>query len=89
MRSFFSSRPFKTYKTISENLRSYERKLNGIENKLFADWTSELMEYLAQINGFDSNALSEMYLPGYYLQMSLMKSEINKMYEKNKESKGE
>lgn len=85
----FSSRPFKTYKTISENLRSYERKLNGIENKLFADWTSELMEYLAQINGFDSNALSEMYLPGYYLQMSFMKSEINKMYEKNKESKGE
>ena len=85
----FSSRPAKTYKTINENLKPYEKKLNGVENKLFTEWTSELMEYLTEANGFNSNALSEMYLPGYYLQMSLMKAEIKKVYEKIKESKGE
>lgn len=85
----FSSRPAKTYKTINENLKPYEKKLNGIENKLFTEWTSELMGYLAEANGFNSNALSEMYLPGYYLQMAFMKAEIKKVYEKIKESKGE
>lgn len=76
----FSSRPAKTLKTIRQNLISYEKKLSGFELKKFEEWTEEIMIPLAD-SGYDNVALSEMYLPGYYLQMEHMKDSFNKKKE--------
>lgn len=73
----FSSRPAKTSQTIRQNLISYEKKLSDFEQKKFDDWTREIMVDLAE-NGYDNAALSEMYLPGYYLQMEEMKNSFKK-----------
>lgn len=75
----YSSRPAKTAKTIRENLIAYEKKLNGFELKKFEEWTGEIMSHLTP-DRYDNRALSEYYLPGYYLQMEYMK----KAFQKNK-----
>lgn len=68
----YSSRPRKTLKIIHERMLVYEEKLNDFTRKKFESWIGEIMLCLAE-NGFDNTALSEMYLPGYYLQMEEMK----------------
>lgn len=73
----YSSRPAKTFKTIKQNLVAYEKKLSSFEIMKFEDWTSEIMSHFTE-NEFDSRALSEMYLPGYYQQMEYMKKEFQK-----------
>ena len=73
----YSSRPAKTFKTIKQNLVAYEKKLSDFEMMKFEDWTSEIMSHFAE-NEFDSRALSEMYLPGYYQQMEYMKKAFQK-----------
>ena len=73
----FSSRPAKTAKTIQQNLIAYEKKLNDFEQMKFENWEREIMIRLAN-NGFDNTALSEFYLPGYYLQMEEMKQVFQK-----------
>ena len=78
----FSSRPAKTSQTIRQNLISYEKKLSDYERKKFDEWAGEIMVCLAE-HGYDNAALSEMYLPGYYLQMEEMKNE----FYKNREQK--
>lgn len=72
----YSSRPAKTAQTIKQNLIAYERKLEGYELKQFEEWAEEIMVCLA--DGFDNTALSERYLPGYYLQMDNMKNAFQK-----------
>lgn len=72
----YSSRPAKTAKTIKQNLIVYERKLNGYELKEFEEWECEIMTQLG--NGFDNTALSEKYLPGYFLQLDEMKKAFQK-----------
>ena len=73
----YSSRPASTFKTIKENLVAYERKLNGYELMKFEEWTGEIMGCFVG-HGFDNAALTEKYLPGYYLQMEYMKKEFHK-----------
>lgn len=73
----FSSRPAKTAKTIQQNMIAYEKKLNDFEQMKFENWEREIMIRLAN-NGFDNTALSEFYLPGYYLQMEEMKQVFQK-----------
>lgn len=73
----YSSRPATTFKTIKQNLVSYERKLSDFELKKFEDWTGEIMAHFAK-NDFSNTALSEMYLPGYYQQMEYMKKAFQK-----------
>lgn len=80
----YSSRPAKTYKTIKQNLVAYEKKLSNYEQKKFEEWTGEIMVHLAD-NGFDNAALSEMYLPGYYLQMEDMKKAFQKKEQETNE----
>lgn len=78
----FSSRPAKTAQTIRQNLISYEKKLSDYERKKFDEWTGEIMVCLSE-HGYDNVALSEMYLPGYYLQME----EMRNAFYKNREQK--
>lgn len=73
----YSSRPAKTLQTIRQNLISYEKKLSGYEQKKFEEWAEEIMKFLAR-KGYNNTALSEMYLPGYYLQMEYMKNSFKK-----------
>lgn len=73
----YSSRPAKTFKTIKQNLVSYEKKLRDFELIKFEDWTSEIMSHFAE-NEFDNRALSELYLVGYYQQMESMKKAFQK-----------
>lgn len=73
----YSSRPAKTFQTIKQNMIPYEKKLSEFELKKFQDWTGEIMVHLAG-KGFDNKALSEMYLPGYYLQTEYMKQTFQK-----------
>ena len=80
----YSSRPAKTLKTIKQNLISYEKKLKDYELKKFEEWAGEIMTHLAD-KGFDNRPLSEMYLPGYYLQMEYMKSELQNFKAKENE----
>ena len=75
----YSSRPAKTFQTIRQNLNAYERKLKDYEHKRFEEWMGEIMAQLGKLkNGFDNTALSERYLPGYYLQMEYMKDAFQK-----------
>lgn len=73
----YSSRPAKTLKTLKQNLVSYEKKLSDYEISRFEEWTGEIMLHLAG-DGFSNAALSELYLPGYYLQMESMKQAFQK-----------
>lgn len=77
----YSMRPAATFRTLKENLMPYMKKLNSYELKCFEDWTQEIMASLADV-GFDNHALSEWYLPAYYLQMQNMKEHF-KMSHKN------
>lgn len=83
----YSSRPAKTSKTIKQNLIAYEKKLSDFERSKFEEWTTEIMVHLAG-EGFNNTALSEMYLPGYYLQMDMMKKAFQKK-DKEINDKGE
>lgn len=82
----YSSRPAKTFKTIKQNLIAYERRLNNYQRMKFEEWTGEIMAHLAG-NGFDNTALSENYLPGYYLQMEYMKKAVKKKNDEQSESR--
>lgn len=77
----FSRRPAKTYQIIHERLNAYIEKLKGYEWKKFEEWTSEIMSHISP-SEFDNRALSEYYLPGYYLQMEYMKEAFRKNTEK-------
>lgn len=55
--------------------------------KYIIKWTTEIMVHLAG-EGFNNTALSEMYLPGYYLQMDMMKKAFQKK-DKEINDKGE
>lgn len=80
----YSRRPARTFETIKQNLVPYERKLSGYLVMKFEEWSGEIMKDLA-VAGYTNDALSEMYLPGYYLQMDYMRQEFQK--NKNKEDK--
>lgn len=73
----YSSRPAKTLKTIRQNLVAYEKKLSSYELKKFEEWTGEIMQHFSA-QEYDNRALSEYYLPGYYLQMEYMKQAFQK-----------
>lgn len=81
----FSSRPSKTYKTIKENLNSYERKLSGFEQKKFDDWEGQIVNAIHACGGYNNRPLTEYYLPGYYQQMEYMKEEMQRNYTKNEQ----
>ena len=68
----FSMRPATTLKTLQSNLVPYRRKLNSYQEHCFDQWIEQIMVQLAE-NGYDNRALSENYLPGYYLQMKMMR----------------
>ena len=80
----YSRRPKKTLMTIRENLIAYEKRIKHHELMKFEEWSGEIMSYLAG-NGYDNKALSEMYLPGYYLQMEYMKKAFQKKNNKGEE----
>ena len=84
----YSSRPANTAKTIEENLVSYRRKLSNYVESKFEDWESEIMLHLAG-EGFSNVALSEMYLPGYYLQMDYMKQAFQKNNKEDHNNEGD
>lgn len=73
----YSRRPAKTFETIKQNLVPYEKKLSNYTVMKFETWSGEIMKYLA-VAGYSNAALSEMYLPGYYLQMDYMRQELQK-----------
>lgn len=78
----YSSRPAKTLKTIRQNLIAYEKRLKGYELKKFEDWTGEIMSHFSP-SEYDNRALSEYYLPGYYLQLEYMKEAFRKKKEED------
>lgn len=84
--SVYSRKPAMTYRIIYESLNPYENKLSSYELKYFRECRDEIMALLADV-GFDNRALTEMYLPGYSLQMKMMKEYFDK--NKKKDSKGE
>lgn len=84
--SAYSRKPAMTYRIIYESLNPYENKLSSYELKYFRECRDEIMALLADV-GFDNRALTEMYLPGYSLQMKMMKEYFDK--NKKKDSKGE
>lgn len=73
----YSRRPAKTFETIKQNLVPYERKLSNYAVMKFEEWSGEIMKHLAAV-GYSNVALSEMYLPGYYLQMDYMRQAFQK-----------
>lgn len=73
----YSSRPAKTFQTIRQNLIPYERKLSDYEQKRFDEWMREIMIHLSE-DDYTNTALSERYLPGYYMQMEYMKQAFQK-----------
>lgn len=73
----YSRRPAKTFETIKQNLVPYERKLSNYMVMKFEEWSGEIMKHLV-VAGYSNVALSEMYLPGYYLQMDYMRQEFQK-----------
>ncbi len=73
----YSRRPAKTFETIKQNLVPYERKLSNYAVMKFEEWSGEIMKHLAAA-GYSNVALSEMYLPGYYLQMDYMRQAFQK-----------
>lgn len=73
----YSSRPARTCKTIEENLKAYEKRLDDFERKKFREWEGEIMTHFDGKN-FDNTALSEWYLPAYYQQMEYMKKAFQK-----------
>lgn len=85
----YSSRPAKTSQTIRENLLAYEKRLSAYKLRKFEDWAGEIITHLDG-NKFDNTALSEMYLPGYYLQMEYMKKALwEKEAQKEEEQESE
>ena len=72
----FSMRPATTLKTLQSNLVPYRRKLNSYQEYCFDQWIEQIMVQLAE-NGYDNRALSENYLPGYYLQMKMMRERFS------------
>jgi len=72
----FSMRPATTLKTLQSNLVPYRRKLNSYQEYRFDQWIEQIMVQLAE-NGYDNRALSENYLPGYYLQMKMMREHFS------------
>lgn len=80
----FSNRPAKTSQTIRQNLIPYERKLSDFERNMFEKWTEEIMVCLAKC-GFNNALLSEMYLPGYYLQMEDMQNYFKNYFNKKEQ----
>ncbi len=80
----YSMRPAATLKTLRENLVPYMKKLTGYEIRYFENCMEELMVMLAD-NGYDNRALSELYLPGYYLE----KKQMEDYFKNNKKEKGE
>lgn len=68
----YSIRPALTLKTLHENLIPYRKKLDSDKEDCFDQWIQEILKKLAD-NGYNNKSLSEMYLPGYYLQMDEMK----------------
>ena len=83
----YSRRPAATFKILYENLMPYRNKLSSYEERCFEKWVQEVMDCLLE-NGYDNHALTENYLPAYYMQMKEMKEHFfsNK---KQVESKGE
>lgn len=81
----YSRRPAQTFQTIRENLISYEKKLSSYEQRYFNECMKKLNVLLASA-GFDNRALTEFYLPGYYLQMEEMQ---NYFKNNNKEEKNQ
>lgn len=73
----YSRRPAKTFETIKQNLVPYERKLSNYEIMKFEEWSGEIVCHLSE-SGYSNAALSELYLPGYYLQMAMMKQAFQK-----------
>ena len=63
----YSMRGASTLKSLRENLVPYMKKLTGYEIRYFENCMEELMVMLAD-NGYENRALSELYLPGYYLE---------------------
>lgn len=75
--SVYSRRPANTFKIIRENLNPYENKLSSYEKKYFHECLDEITCLLSDA-GFNNRALTEMYLPGYSLQMKAMEEFFNK-----------
>lgn len=73
----YSRRPAATFQTLKQNLIAYERKLSSYELMKFEEWTGELMTHFKG-DEFNNVALTERYLPGYYLQMEEMKAAFQK-----------
>lgn len=80
----YTRRPAQTFKTIRGNLIPYERKLSFYEEHYFNKCMEELNVLLAGA-GFDNRALTELYLPGYYLQMEKMQEFFKKSNKEEKE----
>lgn len=76
----YSRKPATTFKIIRENLNVYENKLSFHERQYFCDRIDEITGILSDA-GFDNRALTELYLPGYSLEMQVMK-EYFKNYNK-------
>lgn len=83
----YSRRPAATFKILYENLMPYRNKLSSYEERCFEKWVQEVMDCLLE-NGYDNHALTENYLPSYYMQMKEMK-EYFFSNKKQVESKGE
>ncbi|MDE6983881.1 MAG: hypothetical protein K2O99_05005 [Lachnospiraceae bacterium] len=62
---------------MRQNLIPYERKLSDYEQKKFEEWIGEIVIHLPE-DKYTNTALSEWYLPGYYMQMEYMKQAFRK-----------
>ena len=68
----FSKRPAKTWKTISERLIPYFNKMHVSQRLYYENIINEIGSLFAD-GTFSNEALSELYLLGYYCQTDFMK----------------
>lgn len=68
----FSKRPARTWEIIYKNILPYMNKLKPWQKKKYDDMIKEIGSML-DLEVFNNNALSELYLLGYYSQSDFMK----------------
>lgn len=68
----YSRRPAVTFKILYENLIPYRSKLSAYEEQYFEECFQKIMDCLSE-NRYNNHALTENYLPAYYMQMKEMK----------------
>ena len=87
--NIFSKRPSKTWEIIYKNILPYMNKLKPGQKIKYDTMISEIGAML-DLEGFNNDALTELYLLGYYSQSDFMKDKkTNNIIDEMEEEKNE